>query len=36
MIDGLYSLPETLVLVASALILTGAILALPSLVHRPP
>ena len=36
MIDWLYSLPETLILVAGALIMAGAILALPSLVHRLP
>ena len=36
MIDWLYSLPETFVLVAGALVMAGAILALPSLVHRLP
>lgn len=36
MIDWLYSLPETLLLIASALLMVGAILALPSLVHRLP
>ncbi|MCC8429016.1 DUF4239 domain-containing protein [Reyranella aquatilis] len=36
MIDWLYSLPETLILVACALIMAGAILAMPSLVHRLP
>ena len=36
MIDWLYSLPEALILVAGALVMVGAILALPSLVHRLP
>jgi len=36
MIDWLYSLPEILILVAGALVMAGAILALPSLVHRLP
>jgi hypothetical protein len=36
MIDWLYSLPETLVLAMGALLMAGAILALPSLVHRLP
>ena len=36
MIDWLYSLPETLLLAACALLMAGAILAMPSLVHRLP
>jgi len=36
MIDWLYSLPEALILVAGALVMVGAILGLPSLVHRLP
>jgi hypothetical protein len=36
MIDWLYSLPEVLILAAGALAMVGAILALPSLVHRLP
>jgi hypothetical protein len=36
MIDWLYSLPEILLLVAGALLMAGAILLLPSLVHRLP
>ena len=36
MIDWLYSLPETLIMVAGALAMAGAILAMPSLVHRLP
>lgn len=36
MIDWLYSLPETLILVMGAVIMAGAILAMPSLVHRLP
>lgn len=36
MIDWLYSLPETLVLIMGAVIMACAILALPSLVHRLP
>lgn len=36
MIDWLYSLPETLIMVAGALVMAGAILAMPSLVQRLP
>ena len=36
MTDWLYSLPETLILTVGALMMAGAILALPSLVHRLP
>lgn len=36
MIDWLYSLPETLLLVMGAALMAAAILALPSLVHRLP
>lgn len=36
MIDWLYSLPETLILVMGAVIMAGAILTLPSLVQRLP